>query len=99
MGQVFDLLIIDDDRDQVGIIKILLADLGLSHRCHHAASGATGLDFLRHKPPYENAPRPHLILLDLNMPQMDGCEVLRQVKSDLDLLSIPVIMLSTSQAL
>lgn len=97
MGREFDLLIVDDDPDQLQLIEALVRELGLRHRCHYVASGPQAFDFLRRVPPFEKAPRPQLILLDLNMPGMNGCEVLRSLKSDVNLLSIPVIMLSNSQ--
>ncbi len=99
MGRVFDLLIVDDDPAQLQLAQSLLAELGLPHRCHHASDGPKAIDFLQRKHPFEEAPRPHLILMDLNMPGMDGCEVLRRVKSDAQLCAIPVIMFSSSQAL
>ncbi len=99
MTRSFDLLIVDDDAAQVLLLGLLLQDMDLSHRCHHCSSGAETLDFLHRKPPFEQAPRPHLILLDLNMPGMNGCEVLRRVKSDPELRSIPVVMLTTSRSL
>jgi len=99
MARSFDLLIVDDDAAQVLLLGLLLQELDLSHRYHHCSSGAETLDFLHRRPPFEQAPRPHLILLDLNMPGMDGCEVLRRVKSDPELRSIPVVMLSTSRSL
>jgi len=99
MGRALDLLIVDDNPGQLKLVQALLQDLGLMHRCHYAQDGPKALDFLYRRTPFEEAPRPHLILLDLNMPGMAGCEVLRLVKSDSALCSIPVIMLSTSEAL
>jgi CheY-like chemotaxis protein len=80
------------------MLRTLLREMGLSYKCHHCSSGAQALDYLHRRPPFQNAVRPHLILLDLNMPGMDGCEVLRQVKSDSQTRSIPVVMLSTSRS-
>jgi CheY-like chemotaxis protein len=56
------------------------------------------MKFLRREAPYEDAPRPGLVLLDLNLPRLDGREVLGQVKGDPDLRRIPVVVLTTSQA-
>lgn len=94
----FDLLIVDDDPSQLHLFENLVIELGLPHRCHYAPNGSRALDFLRKKPPYNDAPTPHLILLDLHMPGISGCEVLRVIKSDVQLRRIPVIMLTTSQA-
>jgi CheY-like chemotaxis protein len=99
MGRLLDLLIVDDDPAQLQVVQALLWELGLPHRCHYARSGDKALDFLNRRPPFEEVPRPNLILLDVNMPGMNGCEVLHQVKSDPQLRLIPVIMLSSSEAL
>ena len=61
-----------------------------------AADGEEAMNFLLRNPPFENSPRPDLVLLDLNMPKMDGFEVLDRIKSHTDLKTIPVIMLTTS---
>ena len=89
-----DLLIVDDDHAQARLFELLLEKLGLPHRCHHAVSGRQALDFLHRKGAYECAPQPHLVILDVNMPGMDGYDVLRQIKSDPQLRCIPVIMFS-----
>jgi chemotaxis family two-component system response regulator Rcp1 len=91
-----DLLIVDDDLEQAKLFEVLLAELGRGHRCHHAGSGAAALRFLRLEAPHENAPRPDLIILDVNMPEQDGCDTLQTIKSDPNLRSIPVIMFSAS---
>jgi CheY-like chemotaxis protein len=98
MSRVLDLLIVDDDPGQRSLIQTSFCELGLSHRCHYVSNGTQALHFLNGVPPFEAAPRPDLILLDLNMPGMTGCEVLHQIKSDPKLLSIPVVMLSDSRA-
>jgi CheY-like chemotaxis protein len=65
---------------------------------HVATDGEVAMAFLRRQGPYADAPRPDLILLDLNMPRMDGREVLREVKADPSLKAIPVVVLTTSAA-
>jgi two-component system, chemotaxis family, response regulator Rcp1 len=92
-----DLLIVDDDPIQAYLFEKVLLDLGLEHRCFHAGGGSQALDFVRRKSPFEKAPRPELIILDLNMPDMDGCAVLRELKADGDLRRIPVIMFSATE--
>ncbi len=99
MGRVFDLLIVDDDPSQLKLVRTLIAELGLQHRCHYVLGGPDALNFLHRNPPFEAAPRPDLMLLDLNMPGLNGCEVLHHIKSDVNLRSIPVVMLSNSLAL
>src|SRR5947209_6100251 len=94
--RTFDLLIVDDDPDQERITRQLMRELHVSHRCHFVANGAAALKFLHQIAPFEHAPRPQLVLLDLNMPGMNGCEVLREVKDDPQLRTIPIIILSSS---
>ncbi len=98
MGRSFDLLIVDDDTGRVSLLQTLIQDMGLSHRCHCCRNGEEALEFLYRRAPFQQAPRPDLVLLDLNMPGMDGCEVLRRIKSDDQLRSIPVVMLSSSRS-
>ena len=93
-----DLLIVDDDAAQARLLEVLLQELGLAHHCYHALSGDIALLFLNQAPPYQDAPRPHLILMDLNMPGMGGFEALRRIKRDPRLAAIPVIILSSSQS-
>lgn len=70
--------------------------LKLTNRLHVAYNGIEALDFLRRKGDFKTAPRPHMILLDLNMPQMSGKELLEEIKNDPDLRSIPVVVLTSS---
>src|SRR4051794_4761341 len=95
-GRSRDLLIVDDDPNQVRLFEIMLEDLGLEHRCIHALSGQEALKILLRTPPYKDAPRPELIILDLNMPGMHGCDLLRELKRDPEFRGIPVIMFSST---
>jgi CheY-like chemotaxis protein len=98
MGRVCDLLVVDDDTAQLQLLQLLLRELDLPHQCHNVTSGDAALDFLHRRHPYESAPRPQLILLDLNLPGKTGCDVLRDIKSDPDLRLIPVIIFSQSRS-
>jgi len=91
-------LVVDDNVDQFRLVRMLLKELKLPHDCHYARDGVQALSFLKRRPPFEAAPRPDLVLLDLNMPGMDGYEVLRYIKDDPSLRSIPAIILSCSRA-
>jgi len=91
-----NLLVVDDDENQARLFRLMLADLGHPHKCHNATSGAAALAFLARKTPHENAPRPDLIILDVNMPGEDGCATLQIIKSDPEMQSIPVIVFSAS---
>jgi two-component system response regulator len=93
-----DILLVEDSPSDALLTKQALASGKLMNRVHLVEDGEKAIAFLRRQPPYANAPRPHLILLDLNMPRKDGREVLAEIKSDEDLMVIPVIVLTTSNA-
>ena len=91
----------DDDEDDRRLAQDALRKSHLSNEMRMVGDGEELLDYLRHQGRYAggaHAPRPGLILLDLNMPRMDGREALAEIKTDPALRSIPVIVLSTSQA-
>ncbi len=75
-----------------------LANARVLHVLDVVEDGLEAMAFLHHEPPFVDAARPDLILLDLNLPQKDGREVLAEIKSDPDLLNIPVVILTTSQS-
>jgi CheY-like chemotaxis protein len=80
------------------LIREAFDDNEVANRLHVVADGVEALDFLRRRARYVDAPRPDLVLLDLNLPRKDGREVLAEVKEDADLRMIPVVVLTTSQA-
>jgi CheY-like chemotaxis protein len=91
----------DDDADDRLFTQEALAESRLANDLHFVEDGEELLDFLRHQGAYANhsdAPRPALILLDLNMPKMDGREALQAIKADPALRQIPVVVLTTSRA-
>lgn len=91
-----EILLVEDSPSDAALTRKALERGGLHNRIHHVRDGVECLQFLRHEPPFQDAPRPDLILLDLNMPRMDGREVLSHVKADPDLVRIPVVVLTTS---
>jgi len=95
--QPAEVLLVDDDEDAATITQAAFAraGTGIQARVHHVSNGDAGLRFLRRLPPYEEAPRPHLVLLDLEMPQMGGREVMAQIAHDPELCYLPVIILSS----
>ena len=93
-----DVLLVEDDPGDVLMTREAFADHKLKNVLHVVDNGADALTFLRKEGPYGDAPRPDLVLLDLNLPRMDGREVLAAVKADEDLCSIPVVVLTTSEA-
>jgi CheY-like chemotaxis protein len=92
-----NVLLVEDDPGDVLMTREAF-DEYLHNRLDVVTDGADALAFLRREEPYSDAPRPDLILLDLNLPRRDGREVLQEVKADPDLQHIPVIVLTTSQA-
>jgi CheY-like chemotaxis protein len=95
---VLEVLLVEDNPGDVRLTQEAFRDANKAIRLHVAADGVEAMDFLRGLGAHANAPRPIFILLDLNLPKMDGREVLAQIKTDDDLKSIPTIILSTSQA-
>ena len=95
------ILMADDDADDRLLAKDAFAESRLPGDLQFVENGEQLLDYLFRRGTYEtavNAPRPKLILLDLNMPRKDGREALREIKADPDLRRIPVVVLTTSQA-
>ena len=94
------ILMAEDDPDDRLLTKDALAEAHLANTLIFVEDGEELMDYLYRKGGYneENAPRPGLILLDLNMPRKDGREALEEIKADPDLRSIPVVVLTTSKA-
>jgi len=92
------LLIMEDNPTDVMIMREALISAQVRVDLHVAQDGVTGMDFLRRLGTHSQAPRPDLILLDLNMPRKDGQEVLAEIKADASLASIPVVVLTTSNS-
>ncbi len=93
-----EILLVEDSPTDALLTKQALADAHLINRLHVVEDGVQALAFLRRQPPYEEMPRPDLVLLDLNLPKKNGCEVLSEMKADDDLKVIPVVVLTTSRA-
>jgi CheY-like chemotaxis protein len=93
----FRILIVDDDPDDLELARLMLRGGPFATEFHAASDGREALAFLRGESPHEGAPRPDLILLDLNMPRMDGRELLKILKRDPKLGSIPVVIFTTSK--
>ena len=90
------ILLVEDNEDHAEIIRQHLSDDDLAKEIHWAKDGQEAIDFLHRKGTHANAPRPSLIILDLNLPKASGLEVLKDIKEDYDLKIIPVVMLTTS---
>jgi CheY-like chemotaxis protein len=93
-----DVLLVEDSAAEARLAREALTETRFAVRLHVASDGVEAMEFLRRQGVYHEAPRPKLVLLDLNLPRKDGREVLRDIKEDEDLRRIPVVVLTTSQA-
>jgi two-component system, chemotaxis family, response regulator Rcp1 len=91
-----EVLLVEDSPGDVRLTREAFKDAKVHINLHVASDGAEAMDFLNHEGKHANAPRPDLILLDLNLPKKDGREVLGEVKESPALKSIPVVILTTS---
>jgi CheY-like chemotaxis protein len=96
--QELHILLVEDDPGDVLMTQEAFEHHKITNPLHVVTDGVAAMQFLRGHGPYADAPRPGLILLDLNLPKMDGREVLTAIKTDEDLRSIPVVVLTTSSA-
>lgn len=95
---MIEILLADDNPHDINFIEQALQQGGLLHNLHIVNNGQDALDFLSQIPPYDNVPRPDLIILDLHMPVLNGLEVLEKIKTNQNLLSIPTVILTSSDA-
>lgn len=93
-----DVLLVEDDPGDVLITREAFEQHGIRSRLHVVSDGEQAIEFLRRVGDFTTAPKPGLILLDLNLPRRNGLEVLAEVKADSELLPIPVVVLTTSHA-
>lgn len=97
-GRAIEILLVEDDPGDELITREAFEHNKLKNNLHVAHDGEEGLDFLYQRGRYADAPRPDLILLDLNLPKYDGRQLLEKVKSDPELSRIPIVVLTTSSA-
>jgi len=93
-----EILLVEDNAGDVRLTKEALKEGKVYNNLHWAKDGVEALEFLRREGKHAKAPRPDIILLDLNLPKKDGREVLSEIKSDDQLKHIPVVILTTSKA-
>jgi chemotaxis family two-component system response regulator Rcp1 len=98
LGDPIKILLVEDNPGDVRLTREALRDGKIYNNLYVARDGVEAMAFLRKTGQYAHAPRPDLILLDLNLPRKDGHEVLAEVKTDETLRRIPVVILTTSQA-
>jgi len=93
-----DVLLVEDDPGDVLMTREAFEHFRIRNNLHVVGDGEQAINFLRKTGDYVDMPRPGLILLDLNLPRRNGLEVLAELKTDADLMTIPVVVLTTSQA-
>jgi len=95
---VIDILLVEDNPGDVRLTREALKEGKVTNTLHVVQDGVEALEFLRHEGAYAKAAHPDIILLDLNLPRMDGRELLAKIKADPSLRRIPVVILTTSKA-
>jgi CheY-like chemotaxis protein len=96
--RVVEVLLVEDDPGDVLMTREAFAQFKVRNQLHVVNNGVDAMAFLHREGEYADAPSPDLVLLDLNLPRMDGREVLAAIKDDPDLRRIPVVVLTTSDA-
>jgi two-component system, chemotaxis family, response regulator Rcp1 len=96
--QPVEILLVEDSPSDVCLTQEGLKNARVRNRLSVVSDGEQAISFLERKQPFEQAPRPHLILLDLNLPKLNGREVLARIRKDPSLKHIPVVILTTSEA-
>jgi chemotaxis family two-component system response regulator Rcp1 len=97
-GMPIEVLLVEDSPGDVRLTKEVFREANMDIHLHVASDGLEAMAFLRRQGAHAHAPRPDLILLDLNLPKMDGREVLTQIKKDESLKTIPTVILTTSHS-
>lgn len=93
-----NILLVEDNPADAELTRLAMEDVKMINSLHVVSDGIEAMDFLHRRGAFGNAPRPDLILLDLNLPRMDGREVLAEVKADEPLKHIPIVILTSSSA-
>ena len=97
-NRLVEILLVEDNPGDISLTREAFEETRMTNTLHVVRDGVEAMEFLRRKGEHAEAPRPDLILLDLNLPRMDGREVLAAIKRDSALKTIPVIVLTTSDA-
>lgn len=97
-GEPVQILLVEDSPGDVNLTREALRGAKIANELNVVGDGEAALAYLRQEGEYAGRPRPHLVLLDLNLPRMDGRDVLAAMKADRSLKSIPVVVLTTSSA-
>ena len=98
LGRTVEILLVEDNPGDARLAQEAFREARVPNHLSVVGNGEEALLFLQRRPPHQEAPRPDLILLDLNLPRKSGRELLRDIKTDPGLSRIPVVVLTTSQA-
>jgi CheY-like chemotaxis protein len=98
IGRGVEILLVEDSEGDAGLVEEAFEEIEIEKNLHIAEDGEEALLFLNKQGQFLDAPRPDIILLDLNLPKKDGREVLQEIKEDTNLKNIPVVVLTTSGA-
>lgn len=96
--RVIEVLLVEDNPGDARLMRGVLAESSTLSRVHHVEDGANAVAFLRREADFAQAPKPDMIVLDLNLPGLDGREVLRFIKGEAELKNIPVVVFTSSTA-
>lgn len=100
-GEILTVLLVEDNDDHAELVLRSLDEHCVANELHRVADGKTALDYLFRRAQYQSvelSPKPHLILLDIRLPKVDGIEVLKEIKKSEELRAIPVIILTSSES-
>ena len=95
-AKIVEILLAEDEEADIELVKQATKNFKIINKLHVVRNGVELLQFLRNEGPYKSAPKPDLILLDLNMPKMSGIEALEQIRQDPSLTHLPVVMMTSS---
>jgi CheY-like chemotaxis protein len=98
IGKPVEILIVEDNKGDVGLIEEVFEEAKIRNKLNVAEDGEEAMLYLRGKGKFSGSLRPDIIILDLNLPNKDGREVLREIKEDSNLKNIPVVVLTTSNS-
>lgn len=98
IGKPIEILLVEDNQGDVGLIEEVLEEIKIRNQLHVAEDGEEAMLFLHREGKFSGFPRPDIILLDLNSPKKDGRDILKEIKEDNNLRSIPIVVLTSSNS-
>src|SRR5437773_1966402 len=96
--EILEILLVEDNRGDVILVQEALKEQAPRANLNVVDNGSKAVEYLQRQPPYGNAPKPNLVILDLNLPKKNGLEILKEMKANEELKSIPVAVFTTSRS-